>query len=58
VAIPFEIASPHSVSTGIDAWTWIIAERPELEVALMSEILSAWSESIRLEKGIFSTSLK
>ncbi len=58
VALPFEVATPAAISTGIEVWTWVIAEKNDIEVALMSEILSAWSYTIRQEKGIFSTSLK
>jgi phosphatidylinositol 4-kinase len=43
---------------GIEVWTWVIAEKPEIEVALMTEVLAAWSDTIKHEKGIFSTSLK
>lgn len=58
VALPFEVATPSAIATGIEVWTWVIAEKSEVEVALMSEVLSAWSDNIRHEKGIFSTSLK
>jgi len=58
VALPFEVATPSAIVAGIDVWTWVIAEKPDLEVALMSEVLSAWSDNIKHEKGIFSTSLK
>ncbi|KAK0497081.1 hypothetical protein EDD18DRAFT_1165281 [Armillaria luteobubalina] len=57
VALPFEVATPAAISTGIEVWTWVIAEKNDIEVALMSEVLSAWSSTIRQEKGIFSTSL-
>ncbi|KAJ6502153.1 hypothetical protein C8R45DRAFT_975566 [Mycena sanguinolenta] len=57
VALPFEVSTPSAISAGIEIWTWAIAEKPDIEVALISEVLSAWSDSIRQEKGIFSTSL-
>ncbi|KAK0463795.1 uncharacterized protein EV420DRAFT_1520089 [Desarmillaria tabescens] len=57
VALPFAVATPAAISTGIEVWTWVIAENNDIEVALMSEVLSAWSSTIRQEKGIFSTSL-
>ncbi|KAJ6490589.1 hypothetical protein C8R47DRAFT_1122870 [Mycena vitilis] len=57
VALPFEVATPSSISTGIEIWTWVIAEKPDIEVGLMGEVLAAWSDTIRQEKGIFSTSL-
>jgi phosphatidylinositol 4-kinase len=58
VALPFEIATPSAIATGIEVWTWVIAEKAEVEVALMSEVLSAWSDNIKHEKGIFSITLK
>ncbi|KAJ7047187.1 hypothetical protein C8F04DRAFT_987659 [Mycena alexandri] len=57
VALPFEVSTPSAVSAGIEIWTWAIAEKPDMEVGLMGEVLAAWSDSIRQEKGIFSTSL-
>ncbi|KAF7295444.1 hypothetical protein MIND_01084200 [Mycena indigotica] len=57
VALPFEVSTPSAVSAGIEIWTWTIAEKPDIEVGLMGEVLAAWSDTIRQEKGIFSTSL-
>ncbi|KAF7338006.1 hypothetical protein MVEN_02024500 [Mycena venus] len=57
VALPFEVSTPSAVSAGIEIWTWAIAEKPDIEVALIGEVLAAWSDTIRQEKGIFSTSL-
>ena len=58
VALPFEVSTPSAIAAGIEVWTWVIAENPDIEVALMSELLAAWSDTIRLEKGIFSDSMK
>ncbi|GJJ07619.1 hypothetical protein Clacol_001823 [Clathrus columnatus] len=57
VALPFEIFTPSSISSGIEAWTWVISERCDLEMAIMLEFNSAWMETIRLGKGMFSQSL-
>ncbi|KAJ6591860.1 1,3-beta-glucan synthase component-domain-containing protein [Mycena vulgaris] len=57
VALPFEVSTPSVLSSGIEIWTWVIAEKPDIEVGLMGEVLAAWSDTIRQEKGIFSTSL-
>ncbi|KAJ7172099.1 hypothetical protein C8R46DRAFT_1258016 [Mycena filopes] len=57
VALPFEVSTPSALSAGIEIWTWAIAEKPDMEVGLMGEVLAAWSDTIRQEKGIFSTSL-
>lgn len=58
VVLPFEVSTPAAISAGIEIWTWLIAEKPDIEIGLMGEVLSAWSDSIRQEKGMFSTSLK
>lgn len=58
VTLPFEVGTPSAIATSIDVWTWVIAEKPDVEVALIAEILSAWTDTIKHEKGIFSTSLK
>ncbi|KAJ4475685.1 hypothetical protein J3R30DRAFT_3735539 [Lentinula aciculospora] len=57
VSIPFEVSTPSSISAAIEVWTWVIAEKPSIEVALMSELLSAWTDTIKNEKGIFSINL-
>ncbi|THU88594.1 hypothetical protein K435DRAFT_821590 [Dendrothele bispora CBS 962.96] len=57
VSLPFEVFTPSAISAAIEAWTWVIAEKPGMEIGIMSEIVSAWSSTISHEKGIFSTSL-
>ncbi|KAJ3734042.1 hypothetical protein DFJ43DRAFT_1065841 [Lentinula guzmanii] len=57
VSIPFEVSTPSSISAAIEVWTWVIAEKPSIEVALMTELLSAWTDTIKNEKGIFSINL-
>ncbi|TRM58568.1 hypothetical protein BD626DRAFT_550606 [Schizophyllum amplum] len=57
VVLPFEVATPSSTAAGIEVWTWLIASKPDIEVALASEILEAWTDTIKQEKGIFSKTL-
>jgi len=52
------VATPSAVASGIDVWNWVIAEKSDAEVALMSEILSAWSDTVKNHTGLFSDSLK
>ncbi|OSD08514.1 atypical/PIKK/PI4K protein kinase [Trametes coccinea BRFM310] len=56
VALPFESFTQSAMSAGIDAWTWVIAEKPRYEVTLMSEIAAGWDVSVKLGKGVFSKS--
>ena len=58
VALPFEVFTPAAMSVGIEIWTWLIEERPDLEMALAVEIERAWMETIASRRGIFSTHLK
>ncbi|KAG8721515.1 phosphatidylinositol-4- kinase [Ceratobasidium sp. 394] len=54
VAVPFAAFTPATISTGIDAWTWLIGERKDIEISLMLEFNTAWASTIKLKKGIFS----
>lgn len=58
VAVPFAAFAPTTISTGIDAWTWLIGERKDLEISLMLEFNTAWASTIRLRKGIFSDQME
>jgi phosphatidylinositol 4-kinase len=58
VALPFVAFTSSSIAAGIEAWTWLIGERPDLEISLMTDISEAWAETIKLRKGLFSTSMK
>ncbi|KAH9852668.1 atypical/PIKK/PI4K protein kinase [Lenzites betulinus] len=56
VALPFEAFTQSAVSAGIELWSWVIAEKPEYEVTLMSEIAAAWEITIKQGKGMFAKS--
>lgn len=58
VSLPFEVFTPSAIAAGIEAWTWVIAEKPGTEVVLISEILAAWFATVRDRRGVFSQSLK
>lgn len=58
VALPFEVFTPSAVAAGIETWTWVIAERPDMEVAIMCEVLTAWFGTVKERKGVFSPSSK
>ncbi|KZT27321.1 atypical/PIKK/PI4K protein kinase [Neolentinus lepideus HHB14362 ss-1] len=57
IILPFEVFSPSAVSTGVEVWTWAIAECPSIEMALLTELNSAWVTTIRQGKGFFSKSV-
>ncbi|KAG2135222.1 uncharacterized protein EDB93DRAFT_1242600 [Suillus bovinus] len=56
VALPFEVFTPAAVAAGIETWTWVIAERPNMEVAIMCEVLTSWFGTVKERKGVFSAS--
>ncbi|KAG2144576.1 hypothetical protein DEU56DRAFT_790388 [Suillus clintonianus] len=56
VALPFEVFTPSAVAVGIETWTWVIAERPNMEVAIMCEVLTSWFGTVKERKGVFSAS--
>ncbi|TFK94778.1 atypical/PIKK/PI4K protein kinase [Polyporus arcularius HHB13444] len=56
VALPFEAFTQSAISAGIESWSWVIAEKPNYEMTLMSEIAAAWDTSVKLGKGMFSAS--
>ena len=58
VALPFEAFRPSIMSAGIEAWSWVISEKPDYEIALLSKITSFWIETLKLEKGLFSKTHK
>lgn len=58
VAAPFDIFSPSVLSLAIEAWTWVIGERPDIEAAFVSEIVAAWGSTVVRRKGLYSDSIK
>ncbi|KAG2366053.1 hypothetical protein BDR07DRAFT_1328601 [Suillus spraguei] len=56
VALPFEVFTPSAIAAGIETWTWVIAERPNIEVAIMCEVLTSWFGTVKEQKGVFSAS--
>ncbi|KAG1741975.1 hypothetical protein EDB19DRAFT_1895006 [Suillus lakei] len=56
VALPFEVFTPSAVAAGIETWTWVIAERPNMEVVIMCEVLTCWFGTVKERKGVFSAS--
>ncbi|EIW84881.1 hypothetical protein CONPUDRAFT_117099 [Coniophora puteana RWD-64-598 SS2] len=56
VILPCEVFTPAAISAGIEVWTWVIAEKQEIEVALVTEIITAWFRIVKDRKGVFSIS--
>jgi phosphatidylinositol 4-kinase len=58
VELPMAAFTPLAIAAGVDAWTWLLRQRPEAEIALIGEISAGWLETIKAEKGLFSTGMK
>ncbi|KAG5438647.1 hypothetical protein PCANB_002753 [Pneumocystis canis] len=57
VRIPFMILTIPSIKLGISLWTWIMTERPSLQIQLLTEISRNFEWSIRRQQGLFSNSI-
>lgn len=57
VELPMTAFTPLSIAAGVDAWTWLLRQRPEAEIAVLGEISAGWLETIHSNKGLFSTSM-
>lgn len=58
VALPLRTFTALGIAAGVDAWTWLVAERPDVEVALLAEITDGWLWTIQAGRGLFSDSMK
>lgn len=58
VELPMAVFTPLAIAAGVDAWTWLVRERPEAEIALMGEISAGWLNTVKEGKGLFSSSMK
>nr|XP_018260847.1 phosphatidylinositol 4-kinase [Kwoniella dejecticola CBS 10117]OBR83005.1 phosphatidylinositol 4-kinase [Kwoniella dejecticola CBS 10117] len=57
VELPMAAFTPLAIAAGVDAWTWLLRQRPEAEVAIIGAITAGWLHTIRQRKGLFSTSM-
>lgn len=58
VALPIRIFNDGAVALAQEVWTWIADARPDLESRLMVEVTEAWSRTVRLKQGLFSSAFK
>ncbi|WVR07656.1 hypothetical protein IAU60_004698 [Kwoniella sp. DSM 27419] len=57
VELPMSAFTPLAIAAGVDAWTWLLRQRPEAEVAIIGAITAGWLQTIRANRGLFSTSM-
>jgi len=58
VALPMALFTPLSISAGVETWTKVLKARVDAEVTIFGEITAGWLDTIRTNKGLFSTSMK
>lgn len=58
VALPIAVFSPLAITAGVETWTTILKQRSDAEVAIFGEITAGWLDTVRRNKGLFSTSMK
>ena len=58
VGIPFTIFTKQSINLGMSLWLGVVKENPSLESRILVEVATGWETSVRLEKGIFSSSFQ
>ncbi|ODN73286.1 hypothetical protein L202_07835 [Cryptococcus amylolentus CBS 6039] len=57
VELPMTAFTPLAIAAGVDAWTWLLRQRPEAEVAIGGAITAGWTQTIILRKGFFNDSM-
>lgn len=58
VELPMVAFTPLSVAAGIDAWTWLVRQRPTARVAVIGEVSAGWLATIKAKQGLFSSSME
>ena len=51
---PFVTYTPQSINTGVFAWRWLVAARPEFHLEVMNELKDVWEWTIEERIGLFS----
>jgi hypothetical protein len=58
VELPMTAFTPLAIAAGVDAWTWLLRQRPAAQVSIIGEISAGWLETIKSKKGLFSNSME
>ncbi|WVO18533.1 hypothetical protein L204_106252 [Cryptococcus depauperatus] len=57
VELPIVAFTPLAIAAGVDAWTWLLRQRPEAEVAVIGAITAGWMETVEAKRGVFNNSM-
>ncbi|WVQ84613.1 hypothetical protein IAT38_006768 [Cryptococcus sp. DSM 104549] len=57
VELPMVAFTPLAIAAGVDAWTWLLRQRPEAEVSIIGAIAAGWMQTIGARKGFFNSSM-
>jgi len=52
------VFTPLAITAGVETWTTLLKQRTDAEVTVFGEITAGWLDTIRRNKGLFSTSMK
>jgi len=58
IELPMVAFTPLAIAAGVDAWTWLLRQRPGSEIPVIGEISAGWLETMSAGKGLFNTSMK
>ena len=57
VLVPMHACTKAALTSATRAWSWVLSERPEAMVAIVSAITDAWARSIHRRQGLYTTQL-
>lgn len=52
-----ELFTEEAMRTAVDCWQWIATAKPELELTLLQEMVSAWQYTVDKKMGLFSATV-
>ncbi|KAI3627776.1 STT4 [Malassezia furfur] len=57
VAVPMALCTKSALVLAAQAWSWVMAARPDAETAVVGEISSGWTRTVHARQGIYSPAL-
>lgn len=49
-----KLYTEEALRTGTEAWTWLIAEKQDLQLRCLNELVDSWEWAISKGRGIYS----
>lgn len=57
VAVPMALCTKSALVLAAQAWSWVMAARPDAETAVVGEIASGWMRTVHARQGIYTPTL-